>query len=387
VIPFGPHDRREDFPLLDAARQLAAEARQAEEEISAERQLPRSLAANLKAAGMFRLLLPRAFGGEELDLPSYLRIVEVFGEGDGSTGWCVNQGAVYASLAPLMHPDLAEAIWSDPDAVVATGVPKRMDTHELADGRFAVSGHWRFASGAMHATWLSAQSAVRGARGEPSAHRMFLVPRAAAEFCGGWDVRGMRGTGSFEYTLDGVEVPAEHSLRSSEVGRFCGATGVPLQLLFASGFGAVGLGLARRALTALAEIAAGKVPVFTQTRLREDELVQTGIGQCEALYGATRAYLIDSAEECAHINGRGEDVPMAVRARLRLAATHAMQSAGEIVNRVYRLAGTDGMFEGHPLQRCFQDVNALTQQVQGRTAHYRTVGRMLLGLEPDSTFV
>ena len=64
-----------------------------------------------------------------------------------------------------------------------------------------------------------------------------------------------------------------------------------------------------------------------------------------------------------------------------------MQCSGEVVNQVYRLAGTDGIFEGHPLQRCFQDINALTQQVQGRSAHYRTVGRMLFGLEPDSGFV
>ena len=44
-------------------------------------------------------------------------------------------------------------------------------------------------------------------------------------------------------------------------------------------------------------------------------------------------------------------------------------------------------FDDHPIQRCFQDVHALTQQVQGRTAHFKAVGRAKLGLDPKSVFI
>ena len=74
-------------------------------------------------------------------------------------------------------------------------------------------------------------------------------------------------------------------------------------------------------------------------------------------------------------------------ARLRLAATHAMRQSAAAVDRAYNAAGTDGIYADRPLQRCFQDVHVLTQQVQGRQAHYRTVGQQLLGLEPKSSFI
>ena len=64
-----------------------------------------------------------------------------------------------------------------------------------------------------------------------------------------------------------------------------------------------------------------------------------------------------------------------------------MQRSADVVDQIYSLAGTDAMFDDHPIQRCFQDIHALTQQVQARTAHYRTAGRVLLGLDPKSGFI
>ncbi|MBT6278193.1 MAG: acyl-CoA dehydrogenase, partial [Chromatiales bacterium] len=76
-----------------------------------------------------------------------------------------------------------------------------------------------------------------------------------------------------------------------------------------------------------------------------------------------------------------------LRAHLRLAATSAMRNAGKVVHEAYSTAGSDAIFDDHPLHQCFQDIHALTQQIQARQAHYRTVGRTLLGLEPDAPMV
>ena len=61
-----------------------------------------------------------------------------------------------------------------------------------------------------------------------------------------------------------------------------------------------------------------------------------------------------------------------------------MRQSGEIVRKTYELAGSDAIFDSHPLHRNFQDIHALTQQIQARPAHFRTVGRVMLGLEPDN---
>ncbi len=96
------------------------------------------------------------------------------------------------------------------------------------------------------------------------------------------------------------------------------------------------------------------------------------------------AHLHDVAEECEYERESLGAPTAPLRARLRLATTHAIRQSGQIVRKSYDLAGSDAIFEDHPLHQQFQDLHAVTQQVQGRPAHFRTVGRVMLGLEADN---
>ncbi len=377
----------EDGEYLKRALDLAPRIREAGPTIESIGQLPPELARELAENGMFRLLLPRSLGGAQLELPDYLEIIQVIGEADGSTGWCVSQGAVYADLAPAFPDETAQEIWgSDPCAVVATGVPLRSSLRRVDDG-YRLSGHWRFASGCLHATWLSAMAPLREeaapAAGRAAPGTMYcLLPRSAATVIAAWDVRGMHGTGTHEYTVDDLPIPER---RVMPLAAAASASGIGIQLLFAAGFAAVGLGIARHALDELESLAQGKTPVFSQTKLRDDPLVQSEIAHAEAIWGSARAFLLEQARNvCESIRLHGE-VDRDRRARLRLAATHAMRQSGAAVDRAYNLAGTDGIFADHPLQRCFQDIHALTQQHQGRPFHYMIVGQQLLGLDPTDS--
>src|SRR5437870_4477476 len=67
-----------------------------------DRRLPPALVSALARADMFRLLLPRALGGLEVDLLTAMRIVEDLAKVDGSAGWAVmigNSGLFTAWLA------------------------------------------------------------------------------------------------------------------------------------------------------------------------------------------------------------------------------------------------------------------------------------------------
>ena len=68
---------------------------------------------------------------------------------------------------------------------------------------------------------------------------------------------------------------------------------------------------------------------------------------------------------------------------LRGAATHAIHLAKETVDIAYEACGSDAIFERHPIQQRFQDIHTITQHLQGRLAHYETIGQFALGLEPD----
>jgi len=384
--------RAGSFPELDIAHGLRPKIVAAQADIEANREIPTHLVDELIELGMFRTLLPSAYAGSQLPLPKFIRVVEAIAEADGSTGWCVGQGSVFANAADLLSEQCVQEIWGQhPGSVVATGAPTGC-TAAATDGGYVLSGKWGFASGCSHATWIAAMGPLLDAQGELTSPReviMCVIPKQDIAFTDGWNVRGMRGTGSYSYTLDAVTVPAYRTLRASELlSTHPGtATGLPASLLFASAFGSVGLGIARRALDGFVEVAKRKTPAMTRSKLAQDELVQAGIALAEATWGSTRAFLLDVADECAFEHSSKGEVGYDLKARLRLAATYAMRRSAEVVDDVYEMSGTDSIFDDNPIQRCFQDIHALTQQIQGRKTHYRTIGRVLLGLEPDASML
>ena len=378
-------ERRGSFAELETAQSLVAAIRAAQPAIDENRELPVELADELMRKGLFRLLLPKAFGGSELSLPAFIRCIEVIAEADGSTGWCVGQGGVFPNLADRMSPEAAQMIWgADPNAVVATGTPFGSTARPVSGG-FRLTGRWRFASGCRHANWFGAMASTVDDAGEVTGFGMFLVPRSEIDLGDGWHVRGLRGTGSREYTLNDFEVASPSTMLGYVLRDHCGqATGLPAHLLFASAFASVGLGVARNAVDSLMAIIEGKTPAFSSRTLKDDDMVQVGLAEAEATWGASRAFLHEVAEASAYAYRQHGEVSGRLRTQLRLAATSAMRRSGEVVLKAYELAGSTAIFEDHPLQRSFQDIHALTQQVQGRPAHFRTVGRVLLGLEPDN---
>ena len=105
---------------LDAAQEMAPTIRSCADQIEKDRELPRPLFEALAAAGFFKLLIPYTVGGAEVDLPTYVQVLEELGKADASTGWVVNQCAVFATYAAQMPRDIARLIWIDtPHSVVA----------------------------------------------------------------------------------------------------------------------------------------------------------------------------------------------------------------------------------------------------------------------------
>jgi len=109
---------------LETARKLAPMIRTYADDVEEERALPRPLFDALADAGMFLLAFPRSMGGSELDLPTYTQVIEEIGKADASTGWVVNQCAVFATYAARMPREMARAIWVDPPRSVVANTPR-----------------------------------------------------------------------------------------------------------------------------------------------------------------------------------------------------------------------------------------------------------------------
>jgi len=376
---------------LDAARELAPKIRSAADEIEAERELPGPLFEALADAGLFHLALPKSLGGAELDLPSYIQVIEELGKADASTGWIVNQGAIFATYAARMPLDVARIIWGTPRSVVAN-TPAATAKGIVVPGGYRVTGRQGFSTGCRHATWLAAHAQiiedgrVRVLEGGQAEARYVFVPVAEAELLDTWRVRGMRGTGTHHFAVNDVFVPAERSVLSAttwlrEPGPLYR---IPRTLLFASGDAAVALGTARTCLETFCELAGSKTPRATPGLLRDQSMTQVHVGQAEAYLRSGRAMLKETvrevwAEACA------DKLTFDQRAALRLATTHAIRLAVQVVDLVYNAAGVTAIYEDSLLQRHFQDIHVMSQHLQARLAHYELVGRHCLGLPVDET--
>src|SRR5205823_12418363 len=145
---------------LQAARELAPKIRAAADEIEAERELPRPLFEALADAGFYHLALPRSLGCPEIDLPSYVQVLEELGKADASTAWTVNQGAIYATYAARMPREAARAIWIEPPRSVVANTPAATARAVVVPGGYRVTGRQGFSTGCRHASWVAPHAQV-----------------------------------------------------------------------------------------------------------------------------------------------------------------------------------------------------------------------------------
>ena len=375
---------------LDAARKLAPLIRSCADETEAARELPRSLFEALFDAGLFRLALPRAVGGAEIDLPTYVQVIEEIGKADASTGWVVNQCAIFATYAARMPLALARAIWIDTPRSVVANTPLASARAVVVPGGYRVTGRQGFSTGCRHAAWLAAHAQVidngqvRLYGAEPETRYLF-VPAAEAELLDTWRVRGMRGTGTHHFAVNDVFVPAERTVLSVTAPLLESGPlyKIPRTLLFASGDAAVALGMARSCLGTFFDLAGAKTPRAMQALLRDQSMIQVAVGQAEAHLRSGRAFLTETIREIWDGVTSTGSITLDQRATLRLATTHAIRLAAQVIDTVYSAAGATAVYEDHLLQRHFQDIHVITQHMQGRLSHYELVGRHWLGLPVD----
>lgn len=370
---------------LEIAEEFAPRIAALATEIEHTKELPPELAADMADAGLFRLLVPRCYGGLEMEFPQFIRVVQTIARADASVGWCVNQGCIWATNAVFLPPETATEIWSDPRAAVANGPPIWAEAREV-DGGHEISGEWMFSSGCRHATWLSAMAAVEGPHLGP-AGRVFFLPLSDAEIVDAWDVAGLRGTGSHQFRVDKLFVPEARSAASASKSHVPGPLYfTSLGLKFACGFASVALGVARAAVDFTKDLATGKYRRFSDKLLKDEAWVQEHLGRAETLWHAADTFLHVTVSDVWESITRNGSISPEERIMLRMAGTHTIRQAVEVVDLAYNVCGTDGIFQDREIQRRFQDIHVISQHVQARTVVYEYLGRHFLGFpfKPNS---
>jgi alkylation response protein AidB-like acyl-CoA dehydrogenase len=377
------------------ARALGPALTAAADAIERTQEIPEPLLGQLHEARLFRMLLPRSVGGDQVEPWTYLRAIEEIARFDGSVGWNTFVANSAALIAPYISLEAARTIYGDPRGLIAWGPPNQHRAM-AAPGGYRVTGEWHFASGSRQANWIGAHCHVVEADGSLRLNRFgrptvrtLLMPKDRTTPIRDWHTLGMRGTASEGYAATDVFVPEEFSgtredptLRRDRGPLYAFTT----QGLYAVGVAGVALGIARAMHEAFMTLTVEKTP-RNMTRLADNPVIQSAVARHEAALGSARAYLIDILEECWAGADDIEPLGSPERARVRLGCSKAIQASLEVADAVYKAAGTSAIFLGTPFERRFRDIHTLSQQIQSREAHFEAVGKVMLNGDPDGTFL
>ncbi|MEQ8826359.1 MAG: acyl-CoA dehydrogenase family protein, partial [Parvibaculum sp.] len=326
------------------------------------------------------------------------KVVERLARADGSAAWCVFIGATSGLVAGFLEPSEAKHVFGDPMTITA-GVfaPRGKAVHASEGGveGYRVSGRWQWGSGSRNASWISGGCMIVGEDGKPEMaaegvpqNRMTMFRAEDVTLHDTWDVSGLCGTGSTDFEVKDLFVPASRAvslISDKPIARplYC----FPTFGLLGIGIAAVALGLARGAIDTLVDLAGGKTPQGSSKPLALRAKAHLDVSQADALTRSARAFLMETIEAAWEAAVRDGEITVAHRRDIRLATTHAVQSAVRAVDLMYTLGGGSSVYRSSPLQRQFRDVHVATQHMMVSDATLELTGRLLLGVPTNTAML
>ena len=370
--------------LLEAVTDIAEVIEAHADEAEHARRLPAATVAALVDADLMRMCVSSVYGGPEVAPPRMIEAIAALAHADGAAGWCSMIASTTSSLSSFLPAETARKIYGDL-SIVTGGVfaPNGKAAAESVDGveGLRVGGRWAWGSGTQHCEWI-----IGGAM-TADAMRLCWFPVHDVTFIDTWHTGGMRGSGSLDYSVDAAFVPIEHTIIPGTTPPVvdCGIARFPNFTLLACSVAAVGLGIGRRALDELGDIAHGKRPQFSSRTLAQSGFTQIEFARAEAQLRSARAFLLDEVSAAWETVERGDHVTLDQRIAMRMAATHAATASASTADTAYTLAGGTSVYDTSVLGRCLRDAHVVTQHIQTAPKLNEKIGRLLFGHDDDVT--
>ncbi len=344
----------------------------------------------LSAAGLFKLTVPKRYGGFETSIETLLDVCAEVGAADGGTSWVVtliNAGAWMTSLFPVRAQD--EVFGTNPDAKVS-GVVTPTSASVRVDGGYQVSGRWYYNSGSWHADWAVLGMPVPDHRGTVVDQGIALIPRSDMTLEDTWFVAGMKSSGSNCLVAEDVFVP-DHRVMSvpAAIEGDYPSERLTTEPLYRSAFVSVlalsligpQLGLGRAALELVRE-KAGKKPIshtFFETQASSTGF-QLQLAKAAMMIDTARLHAERAARDIDGAAASGEYLTYAARARVRADAGYAVEQITGAIDVLLSAHGAASFADVNPLQRIWRDsATAARHAIVSPMVAYEVYGKVLGG--------
>ena len=377
--------------LLEAAKKFAPIIRANLDQMDSECQLPSELAEAMAQKGLFGMYVPKCLGGPEADPITAFPVVEEISKADGSAGWCCFNGTALTAAVSRISIEATKELFGDPPDIRGSGSARSGGTAKVTDGGYVVNGRWNYLSGVDHAKCLFLNCDVVDENGSPVSEggipvtRVAAVPLDSGTVISNWTTMGMRGTASNDAEYIDLFVPASHTYSRTDPPVHEGPLYNPQTAILVSWTlaAANALGMARGAMDCFMELATTGSTMSTAL-LRDRSIVQTTVGECEAMIGAGRSYILDAAGAMWKSQVAKSPDLMEKAVHVRLAIAYAIRQSVKVVDMLFYAAGTGAIHQSNGLERYFRDLHVSGQHISGLHSNYEYGGQFLLGAAPTA---
>ncbi len=371
---------------------LRAKAVWAEE----NRRLPDESIEALADAGIFKLRVPKRYGGYESDTRTLVEVAAELGRADGSLAWVASVTWIPTWMTCLFPDHVQDEVFATPNVrICGTLSPSAMA--KPADGGVVVNGKWAFISGAHHSHWQEVIAILVPDDGEPYPI-MALVPLSDLLVVDDWYASGLKGTGSVSTVARDLFIPQERVLPLPAVlaghtasKQNAGAAIYRPPLLPVAAASSVGtvIGLARAAKETFLKRLPNRKITYTSYEKQLDaplthlQVAEASLKQDEAEFHAHRvASLVDRKAE------EGSEWKLEERAQARADLGITVRLAKESIDILALASGGSSIYKDVPIQRIARDIQAVNlHALMNPNTNAELYGRVLCGLEPNTLYI
>ena len=372
--------------LFARVDELIPRLRERAEETEGIRRIPDTTMGELKEAGVFGMLSPKAVGGFGMGLETYVQVVRRLGQGCPSTAWTVGHLIEHVWMLARWPQEVQDEVFANGPAPLAAATGAPAGVAEKVPGGYSISGRWTFASGVMHSEWalLAAQ--------HDNVRLQCLVPMSEVELLDVWHTAGLRGTGSNDIRAEKLFVPAHRTLdwdllaSSDNPGSRIHEDPIihtPMASLLNMVGPAAALGAAEHAVDLFRErMMVRRVKNTVENRQADSPLAQARFSQAYGLVVTARLHWEEAIRVVsAEYDRRPSTLTDGERARYRLSLALSGEASAEAVRLIMTGSGGNAYRLSQPLQRIQRDVSVLLNHpTLTMDPILEQAGRGLLGL-------
>lgn len=387
----------EAVELLQRARELAPRLAARSADAEREGMVPAESVREIAAAGLFRVLQPRRWGGYELDPRVFYRIQMALAEGCMSTAWIYGVIGVHNWQLPLFPEQAQQDVWAKDSGTLIASTYMPVGKAEKVDGGYRFSGRWSFSSGVDHCEWIFLGGLLPKRDGsEGLEHTTFLLPKSDYRIERNWDVLGLRATGSHDIVVENVFVP-EHRTQRTNDHSDAGCPGrelnsgwlyrIPFTQVFQRAVSSSCIGALDGAIASFRERAAAHVGKHG-AKTAEDPNAQVAVAEAMMTTDQLKLVLFRNYARIVQCARTGERMPVEERLMQRAQASQVPKVCARMADELLRACAASGTFRGNPVERVFRDIHQARAHIANNTdAYARAHGAVMLGLPNADPFV